>query len=229
MQIVNLSIRTGIYPTHGAAPSNIPRPLDTKHRHSHVSDLCANFGLCASLIYAVPLPKKKKCSRKKILNICFGWFAPAGNKHITEIATMALDLLDASSVFRIPRAGDEFVQIRCGVHTGPVVAGIVGTKMPRYCLFGDTVNTASRMESTGEAQKIHITEEMHEALQQVGGYKTEHRGLIDVKVSYGLMVIVVNESKYALLSSNTFIPIPYIVKLIGVHIYNLILFCRARD
>lgn len=109
-----------------------------------------------------------------------------GNKHISEIATMALDLLDASSVFRIPRAGDEFVQIRCGVHTGPVVAGIVGTKMPRYCLFGDTVNTASRMESTGDAQKIHITEEMHEALQQVSGFKTEHRGLIDVK-GKGLM------------------------------------------
>ncbi|XP_016941251.4 uncharacterized protein [Drosophila suzukii] len=109
-----------------------------------------------------------------------------GNKHITEIATMALDLLDASSLFRIPRAGDEFVQIRCGVHTGPVVAGIVGTKMPRYCLFGDTVNTASRMESTGEAQKIHITEEMHNSLQQVGGFRTEHRGLLDVK-GKGLM------------------------------------------
>ncbi|KAH8347689.1 hypothetical protein KR084_000255 [Drosophila pseudotakahashii] len=109
-----------------------------------------------------------------------------GNKHISEIATMALDLLDASSLFRIPRAGDEFVQIRCGVHTGPVVAGIVGTKMPRYCLFGDTVNTASRMESTGESRKIHITEEMHDLLQQVGGFRTEHRGLIDVK-GKGLM------------------------------------------
>ncbi|XP_005177981.1 uncharacterized protein LOC101893791 [Musca domestica] len=108
-----------------------------------------------------------------------------GNKHITEIATMALDLLDASSCFKIPRSMD-ILQIRCGVHTGPVVAGIVGTKMPRYCLFGDTVNTASRMESTGEAHKIHITEEMNEALMRVGGFKTEHRGWIDVK-GKGLM------------------------------------------
>lgn len=105
-----------------------------------------------------------------------------GNKHFTEIATMALDLLDASSIFKIPHSSSETLQIRCGVHTGPVVAGIVGSKMPRYCLFGDTVNTASRMESTGEAHKIHITDEMNDALMQLGGFKTEHRGLIDVKV-----------------------------------------------
>ncbi|XP_072398924.1 uncharacterized protein [Diabrotica undecimpunctata] len=109
-----------------------------------------------------------------------------GSKHISEIASMALDLLSGSRQFKIPHRKSERLQIRSGAHTGPVVAGIVGSKMPRYCLFGDTVNTASRMESTGEASKIHISLDMKRALDLIGGYKTEHRGLVDVK-GKGLM------------------------------------------
>lgn len=104
-----------------------------------------------------------------------------GNIHAAEIASMSLHLLEAIREFKIRHRPDDTLKLRIGIHSGPVCAGVVGLKMPRYCLFGDTVNTSSRMESTGEALKIHCSGECKKLLDSLGGYIYEDRGKIPIK------------------------------------------------
>jgi adenylate cyclase len=97
--------------------------------------------------------------------------------HPEAIAEMALDMQKAIAEFNLEN--NRSFSMRIGIHTGPVVAGVIGTQKFIYDLWGDTVNIASRMESHGFPDCIQVTAATYERLQD--NYVFEERGLVQVK------------------------------------------------
>jgi class 3 adenylate cyclase/CheY-like chemotaxis protein len=97
--------------------------------------------------------------------------------HAEAIADMALDMQKA--VGGKTRDTGGLLQVRIGIHTGPVVAGVIGTRKFIYDLWGDTVNIASRMESFGVPGAIQVTAASYERLQQA--FRLEERGSVEIK------------------------------------------------
>ncbi|XP_071083341.1 atrial natriuretic peptide receptor 1-like isoform X2 [Haliotis cracherodii] len=104
-----------------------------------------------------------------------------GNFHAREIARMSLALLNAVMCFKIRHRPNDQLKLRIGIHSGSVCAGVVGLKMPRYCLFGDTVNTSSRMESNGLPLRIHVSDYTKQVLDEFKTFELECRGAVEMK------------------------------------------------
>src|SRR6202008_902801 len=97
--------------------------------------------------------------------------------HAERMARMALRMLEATEKYGKEKGLN--LQLRIGLNSGPVVAGVIGSTKFIYDLWGDTVNVASRMESTGVPGAINVTESVFTELR--GNYAFEERGLVEVK------------------------------------------------
>ena len=110
--------------------------------------------------------------------------------HAIAIASMAIEMQEAVSAMRAP--GGELVSLRIGIDSGPAIAGVIGMKKFTYDLWGDTVNTASRMESHGVPGAIQVSSRTQRILQEV--FDFESRGLVDVK-GKGLMGLYILKNR----------------------------------
>lgn len=183
-------------------PSSIAQQLKEKHgtianRFSDVTILFADIVGFTPLSSSLP-PERlvellnqifssfdcltEKYDIEKIKTIGDSYMVAAGlplprDDHADAIAEMALDM--QTIIQQFPNRWGTQLQIRIGINTGPVVAGVIGTKKFIYDLWGDAVNIASRMESHGIPGSIQVTEETYQLLQN--RYQFEERGSIEIK------------------------------------------------
>lgn len=122
----------------------------------------------------------KKYGVEKIKTIGDAYMVAGGlntNSDLKQLALLALEMLEVVRTEFQDKGRN--IQIRIGLHTGPAVAGVIGTSKFAYDLWGETVNTASRMESMGEPGKIHVSDEVRRVLQTQ--FSFEERGEVNIK------------------------------------------------
>lgn len=129
------------------------------------------------------------CSKNNIEKIktigdsymCAGGLPEVNETHATDCVRAALEIRTFMDNFnaKSKQKGQPIFETRIGVHTGPVIAGIVGSKKFAYDIWGDTVNTAARMESSGEAGKVNISQSTFELVKD--RFRCQSRGKIDAK------------------------------------------------
>jgi len=101
----------------------------------------------------------------------------AGQDHAAALTDMAIEMMRATEQHCAQTGHD--LHLRIGLHSGPVVAGVIGNLRPSYDVWGDTINVASRMEATSTPGRIQITEELRALLDS--RFQVEARGAVEVK------------------------------------------------
>eukprot|EP01135_Chromosphaera_perkinsii_P011126 Nk52_evm35s2340 gene=Nk52_evmTU35s2340 len=127
---------------------------------------------------------------------CCGIPKQSEKRHAGEVVTMCLHLL-SSCYAQIPTRGiTSELLLRMGVHTGPVVAGIIGAEIPRYCLFGESVKMSHLVKSVGAAHRVVVSETTRKLLVDLGNYTTEkHKEVVDEKSGKKLQTYLVTGKK----------------------------------
>ncbi len=113
--------------------------------------------------------------------MCAGGLPVSSTTHFNDVILAAMEIRQfiEDHLHESRKSGRECFEIRIGIHTGPVVAGIVGDSKFAYDIWGDTVNIASRMESSGEAGKINVSGTTYELIKPL--YHCTYRGKIHAK------------------------------------------------
>lgn len=211
----------------------IPKPIADQVKHSKnikpeyfkvvtvmASDVCGFYKMsleCSALqivdllntLYEAidKLSETYNMYKLETLNDCYMAVSglPDRNKyHVTEVANFALQLIDLISKRQFIVNEDRIVQVRIGINTGPCVAGIVNTVMPRYCVVGETVNNAARMMFYSTANRINISHGTYTALEKTGNYILKKRNKLGKNSMYWLIKKIgngTNENKDSIISS----------------------------